>query len=216
MLLVGLLTACRVVGWRVLARHSVIVISTASALVGAVTLAVGVVLKMTSRVEDVFFDGCVMGLGGSCFAISVIGIVGCKWESKCLLRMYAFALLALLAALLGVGLYLLIDGTDALSVWLDSHWSDMSQHVCSSAITSTSCRYASPLSAPTIVTRQELEELAAAHLLSITTLVVLLFLVLLVDLLMACVLQYLVSKEGRQMHEEALEMESLVTSAQDE
>ena len=92
----------------------------------------------------------------------------------------------------------------------------MSQHVCSSAITSTSCRYASPLSAPTIVTRQELEELAAAHLLSITTLVVLLFLVLLVDLLMACVLQYLVSKEGRQMHEEALEMESLVTSAQDE
>ena len=85
------------------------VISTASALVGAVTLAVGVVLKMTSRVEDVFFDGCVMGLGGSCFAISVIGIVGCKWESKCLLRMYAFALLALLAALLGVGLYLLID-----------------------------------------------------------------------------------------------------------
>ena len=101
MLLVGLLTACRVIGWKVLATHSVVTISATSALVGAATFALGLVLKLTAKSEDIFFDGAVMGLGGSAVLISLMGIVGVACESPCLLRTYALALLALLAAIFG-------------------------------------------------------------------------------------------------------------------
>ena len=50
LLLVGLLTVCRVIGWRTLARHSIIWIAGISGLVGAATLGVGIMLKLTSNV----------------------------------------------------------------------------------------------------------------------------------------------------------------------
>ena len=65
------------------------------------------------------------------------------------------------------------------------------------------------------VTRDEFERRASAHLLEITTLIVLLLLVLLVDLMMACVLQFLVAKYGREDDHE-LELASLVDKEEDD
>jgi len=218
LLLVGLLAACRVVGWRHLARHTVSIVSLLSGLAGAATLAVGITLKATSKVEDVFFDGSVMGLGGCTLLVSFVGVLGSRYESKCLLRTYSFLLFALLCAIFGVAVYLVADGTDALGAWFDERWGAMATHVCESAL-SPSCSssvanqylFANLTSATLtpVITRQEIQALAASHLLSITTLVVLLFLVLLFDLLMACMLQYLVAVYGRRVEPDASETEML-------
>ena len=148
----------------------------------------------------------VIGLGSSTFVVSLIGLMGSRRESRCLLRTYALARLVLLFAIFGVAVYLLVDGTGALTVWLDAHWTAMSSRVCSSAL-SPSCSLSisggvahitDQSSAPLVITRAELEALAASHLLTITTITVLLFLVLLVDLLMACVLQCVLAQPRLQ------------------
>jgi len=220
LLLVGLLCACRVVGWRHLARHTVVIVSLFSALAGAATLAVGIVLKATSKVEDVFFDGSVMGLGGSTWLISLVGIAGARYESKCMLRTYTFMLFALLCAIFTVAVYLVAHGTDALSAWFDERWGAMATHVCESAL-SPSCASSTDeygtfnstdFSSP-VISRQEVEALAASHLLSITTLIILLFLTLLFDLMMACMLQYLVAVHGKV---DVSEMEMLAPPEEDD
>ena len=225
LLLVGLLAACRVVGWRHLARHTVGIVSLFRGLVGVSFLGLGIVLKLTSQVEDVLFDWLVIGLGGATLCISVLGVCGSRNESKRLLRVYTLLLFALLSAIFGVAVYLLVDVTDALSSWFDASWAAMATHVCASAL-SPSCAAAAALdpnewmnasswtSSP-VITRQEVHALAASHLLSITTLVVLLFLVLLFDLVMACVLQYLVGTYGRE-EPSADEREMLAPAGDDE
>ena len=55
----------------------------------------------------------------------------------------------------------------------------------------------------------------STHLLAITTLLALLFLVLLVDLAMACVLQCLVARHGPGGGDAEMEMESLVAEDDD-
>ena len=93
-----------------------------------------------------------------------------------MLRGYAGALAALLLALFGIVTYLLTSGTEAVKAWLDSNWTPIEQHVCTSAI---SLCYAGMMS------KDEFEMATSTHLLAITTLLALLFLVLLVDLAMA-------------------------------
>jgi len=207
LLLVGLLTACRVIGWRTLARHSIIWIAGISGLVGAATLGVGIMLKLTSNVTDVFFDGSVMGLGGCVFVVSLIGFLGSIFESKCALRLYALALLLLILAILSVAAYLIIDGTHALEEWLIAHQQSLTDHICSSTM-------GGAVSICHGMTRDEMQSRAASRLLSITTLLILLVLVLIVDLLMACVLQYLVARYGR-IDAATVEMQSLVTAGED-
>ena len=207
MLLAALLAACSAIGWRTLSRHSIVCISMVSGLVGAVTLALGVVLKTTSNMEHQFFDGAVMGVGGSVFVVSLIGIVGSKQESRCLLRTYAGALAALIVAIAGVSGYLLVEGDAAVTSWLEANWQAISAHVCTSAVN---------LCAGTLITRGELRQRANAHLLEITTLLVLLLLVLVVDLLMACVLQYLVAKHGRGSRQAEIEIKRLVRDDDDD
>ena len=201
LLLVSLLMACRAVGWRSLARHSIMCISMVSGLMGAATLAVGLVLKSTTNIDHPFFDGSVMGLGGAVFFASLVGMLGAKLESTALLRGYAGALAALLLALFGIVTYLLTSGTEAVKAWLDSNWTPIEQHVCTSAI---SLCYAGMMS------KDEFEMATSTHLLAITTLLALLFLVLLVDLAMACVLQCLVARHGPGGGDAEMEMESLV------
>ena len=65
------------------------------------------------------------------------------------------------------------------------HWPQISQHICTSAIS---------LCADGLVTQDEFRRRANAHLLEITTLLVLLLLVLLTDLILALVLQCLVAR----------------------
>jgi len=209
LLLVALLAACSAVGWRVLSRHSIMCISLISGLVGAATLAVGVVLKATSSFHHQFFDGAVMGVGGAVFFVSLVGVVGSKQESKCLLRSYALALLALIVAISGVSAYLLIEGDAAVGVWLEANYDSISQHICTSAMNPL-CQDGLTLT----ITREELHQRASAHLLEITTLLVLLLLVLVVDLLMALLLQYIVSKHGRGATAE-VEVERLVADDDD-
>lgn len=206
LLLLSLLAACRAIGWRALARHSIMCISLVSGLVGAVTLAVGVVLRSTSNIEHRFFDGAVMGLGGCVFVVSLVGIVASKNESRCLLRTYAGALLLLVLAIFAMVIYLLIDGTSAVQVWLEHNWNQLSEHVCTSAIS---------LCFAGMMSKDEFATAASSHLLAITTMLVLLFLVLLVDLLMACVLQCLVTRRA-MLDEAAVEMESLVVRGDDD
>jgi len=111
---------------------------------------------------------------------------------------YALALLALLAAIFGVAVYLVVDGTDALSVWLDEHWSGMQAHLCMSALSATCGAHgaADVTGSEPVITFDEAMALATSHLVAITTLIILLFLVLIVDLAMACVLQYIVARSG--------------------
>ncbi|KOO35356.1 heat shock protein [Chrysochromulina tobinii] len=167
LLLVGLLAACRVVGWRHLARHTVGIVSLFRGLVGVSFLGLGIVLKLTSQVEDVLFDWLVIGLGGATLCISLLGVCGSRNESKRLLRVYTLLLFALLSAIFGVAVYLLVDVTDALSSWFDASWAAMATHVCASAL-SPSCAAAAALdpnewmnasswtSSP-VITRQERE-----------------------------------------------------------
>ena len=171
LLLLSLICACSSIGWRRLTRHSITCISMVSGLVGAATLAVGVVLKATSNIDHQFFDGAVMGVGGCVFLVSLIGVVGSKQESKCLLRTYAAALAILILVIMIVASYLLIAGDAAVHSWLEANWNQISQHICTSAMN---------LCAGTLITRDEIRQRASAHLLEITTLLVLLLLVLLV------------------------------------
>ena len=60
-----------------------------------------------------------------------------------------------------------------------------------------------------MMSREEFAKATSSHLLAITTMLTLLVLVLLVDLLMACVLQCVVARHGT-IDQQALEMESLV------
>ena len=233
LLLLALLAACSAIGWRRLSRHSIVCISIISGLVGAATLAVGVVLKATSNIDHQFFDGAVMGVGGCVFVVSLIGVIGSKQESKCLLRFYAFALAALIVAIGGVASYLLVSGDVAVGSWLDANWSGISQHICTSAMN---------LCGGALITREEIHQRASAHLLEITTLLVLLLLVLIVrqrspgprhaarpaaladepcpsvqvDLLMACVLQHLVAKHGRKSDNYEIEIKRLVVDDDEE
>ena len=208
MLLAALFAACSAIGWRTLARNSIVLISMVSGLVGAATLAVGVVLKTTSNMEYQFFDGTIMGIGGTVFAVSLVGIIGSKQESRCLLRTYALALLLLIIAVAGVSAYLLLEGDAAVHVWLQANWEAISTHVCTSAIN---------LCAGALITRSEIRARASKHLLEISTLLVLLLLVLLVDLLMACVLQYLVSKyPSRTARNAEIEIKGLMRDRNDD
>ena len=61
-----------------------------------------------------------------------------------------------------------------------------------------------------VMSKDEFERATQSHLLAITTLLVLLFLVLAVDLLMACVLQCIVAKHGAAQGHAQVELESLV------
>jgi len=155
----------------------------------------------------VFFDGSVMGLGGCVFVVSLIGFLGSIFESKCALRLYALALLLLILAILSVAAYLIIDGTHALEEWLIAHQQSLTDHICSSTM-------GGAVSICHGMTRDEMQSRAASRLLSITTLLILLVLVLIVDLLMACVLQYLVARYGR-IDAATVEMQSLVTAGED-
>lgn len=171
LLLVALLAACSAIGWRTLSRHSVMSISLVSGLVGAATLAVGVVLKLTSSIDHQLFDGAVMGVGGSVFLVSLIGIVGSKQESRCLLRFYAFALTTLIIAIGAFSAYLVVEGDAAVAAWLSANWQPIEEHICTSAIN---------VCAGSLITHAELRQRASAHLLEITTLLLLLLLVLVV------------------------------------
>ena len=95
-------------------------------------------------------------------------------------------------------MYLVVDGTDALSVWLDEHWSDMQVHLCTSALSATCGAHgaADVIGSEPVIAFEEAKALATSHLVAITTLIILLFLVLIVDLAMACVLQYIVARSG--------------------
>ena len=163
------------------------------------------VLKSTSSIDHQFFDGAVMGVGGSVFFVSLIGIVGSKQESKCLLRFYACSIAALIVAIGGVAGYLLLQGEQAVHQWLDANWDSITQHVCTSAIN---------VCAGQLITRAEIKRRAHSHLLEITTLLVLLLLTLIVDFVMALLLQYLVAKHGRAAPAE-VEVERLVADDDD-
>ena len=93
-----------------------------------------------------------------------------------------------------------------MHAWLEANWQPISSHICTSAIN---------VCAGALITRDELRRRATNHLLEITTLLVLLLLVLVVNLLMACVLQYLVGKYGAARPAE-VEIARLVADDDDE
>ena len=107
----------------------------------------------------------------------------------------------LILCLFGVSAYLLADGSNGLQTWLSQNWDPIYEHICTSAI--------SLCAGGARITRDEFERKASAHLLEITTLLVLLLLVLVVDFGMACMLQLLVARYGR-LEQRATEMASLV------
>ena len=79
------------------------------------------------------------------------------------------------------------------------------------------CASASQLQcAGKLITRDELRDRAISHLLEITTLLVLVLLVLITDLLMAVVLQYIVTKQRGAGSAKAAEVRSLVSDEADD
>ena len=91
-----------------------------------------------------------------------------------------------------------------MDAWLESNWQPIEEHVCTGAARLNLC------TGKDIITHAELHQRANAHLLEITTILLLLLLVLLVDLVMACLLQYLVSRHGPTPLPSAGEVERLV------
>jgi len=179
-LTLGMACACRVVGWHAVARHAIICISLGTGLLGAALLAVGLVLYLTADFAKDYFDYTLMGLGGLVFLVSLLGVLGSKRESPCLLRTYSGALLLVLAALVSGAATFLSVGSDVIGKWMAENWGQvLREHFLD-------------------ITPSEFERVFEKHALVLITLLVLLVLVLAFDLLMVCVLQCSVSKYGRQ------------------
>jgi len=192
-LTVGMGCACRLIGWHAVARHAIIGISLATGLLGAALVSAGVVLYLTIELAKVWFDYSLMGLGGVVFIASLLGVLGSKRESPCLLRTYSVSLIIVLLGLLAVASIVLALGPEGLEAWMTENWEAVvQQHLLE-------------------VTREEMAELVAANVLWLVTLLVLLVLVLAFDLLMVWVLQCSVSRHG-QLYQRTSEAQPLTRS----
>jgi len=137
------------------------------------------VLYLTTEFAKAYFDFTLMGLGGAVFVASLLGVLGSKQESPCLLRAYSGSLIIVLLGLLAFATTLLSLGPEGVERWMNEHWEAIVQQNLLE------------------ITREEFEQLIAKHVLVLITLLVLLVLVLAFDLLMVWVLQCSVSRYGR-------------------
>jgi len=124
-----------------------------------------------------------MGLGGSVFLTSLIGVLGSKRESPCLLRLYSASLLLVLLGVLGCAIALASVGPEQLQRWATANWTPVVEQNLVS------------------ISQYEFEELLAKNKVGLITLLSLLLLVLTFDLLMVWVLQCSVSMYGRRYQE---------------
>ena len=121
-LLLGMVCACRVIGWHVVARVSVLLISVSTGVLGAALLGAGAVMAATTSLKPLL-DEAVIAMGVAMLLISLLGVVGSLRESRCLLRTYAAVLLLTLLALVAGCVVLGALGTGTLGGWLDQGWS---------------------------------------------------------------------------------------------
>lgn len=188
-LLLGMVCACRVIGWRVVARVSVLLISVSTGLLGAALLGAGAVMAATTSLKPLL-DEVVIGLGVAVLLLSLLGVVGSLRESRCLLRTYAAVLLLALLALIAGCVVLAALGAGTLGGWLDQGW-----HIVQDQ--------------GLLITREEFQQLVDKHILGLITISSLVALVLGLDCIMVCVLQSSIGKQGRR---DETEMEQLVVT----
>ena len=120
-LLLGMVCACRVIGWRVVARVAVLLVSVSTGVLGAALLGAGAVMVAATSLKPLL-DEVVIALGVAMLLISLLGVVGSLRESRCLLRAYAAVLLLALLALLAGCVVLGALGAGSLGGWLDQGW----------------------------------------------------------------------------------------------
>ena len=235
-LLLGMVCACRVIGWHVVARVAVLLVSVSTGVLGAALLGAGAVMVAATSLKPLL-DEVVIALGVAMLLISLLGVVGSLRESRCLLRAYAAVLLLTLLALLAGCLVLGALGAGSLGGWLDQGWSlvqeqglqitreEFQQLVGAPppcAPPPLAPRHSAPRnpSPPTPTGRASpgpcprlspAPPLGAAdkHVLGLITISSLLALVLGLDCVMVCVLQSSIGKRGRR---DETEMESLVVT----
>ena len=192
-LVMGMLCACRAIGWHAVARSAVTWISIGSGLLGVVVFAAGILLQANSDLATIYFDATLIGFGVAVMLVSLIGICGSRKESPCLLRMYNFALLVLLIALLcGTLLVVFKDKLDEELLW--KQLQDKVYHVKDTA-----------------AFRQDFDALVHTYQTLLLTLYGLLVLVTVLDLSLSYVLLNSINKHGRLYNEE-LEMQPLTVS----
>ena len=186
--MLGMVCACRVIGWHTVARSVVLLVSISTGVLGSALLGAGAVMVTTTEVQPLF-DELIVGVGVAVLLVSLLGVVGSLRESRCLLRLYALVLLLSLLALVSGCVLLGVLGPTALRDWLDRNWEVVVEQ--------------------TPVSREEFDELVDKHILGLVTISSLVALVLTLDLGMACVLQASIGTRGRRFDD--TEMESLVT-----
>ena len=189
-LLIGMACACRLIGWRVVARHSVTCLSCATGILGAALLASGVVLALTQRVFGTDFDYALTGLGAAVFLVALVGVCGAKRESKCLLRTHS---IVLGAAILGVAsgvIYLGALAPAGVREWMDAQWEPVVQ------------RHVYPIS------RDEFDDLLHIHRVKLLSLLSILVFIFSLQFGTSCALQCCVARHGALY--QTVELESLV------
>jgi hypothetical protein len=121
-LLLGMVCACRVIGWHVVARVSVLLISVSTGVLGAALLGAGAVMAATTSLKPLL-DEAVIAMGVAMLLLSLLGVVGSLRESRCLLRTYAAVLLLTLLALVAGCIVLgALANAGTLGGWLDQGW----------------------------------------------------------------------------------------------
>ena len=126
-LLLGMVCACRVIGWHVVARVSVLLISVSTGVLGAALLGAGAVMAATTSLKPLL-DEAIIAMGVTVLLLSLLGVVGSLRESRCLLRTYAAVLLLTLLALVASCVVLGVLGAGTLGGWLDQGWHLLQEH----------------------------------------------------------------------------------------
>jgi len=179
-LLFSMLCLCRTILWHAhaCARQTVFYIAICTFMIGLIMLSGGVFLEH-QKYTQIYFNVGVVSIGVFVVIVSLIGACGAHRESKALLRLYTVVLALLLVAVFGVTLHLMIAGSGEVIDFVRTELRQMWQGEAS------------------VISYDELELLMQQHLVAIITLLALLIVVLVLDLVMACILTASVSKHGR-------------------
>ena len=123
LLLLGLYTASRVIGWATVTANLLTVINLGQLLVGGGLVAVAAGLHSRSD-GSLHADAALLVLGAGVLVVSSIGLLGSRLHSTCLLRVYSSLSTLVTAALLGFVAILYALGAKGLadSAFLSANW----------------------------------------------------------------------------------------------
>lgn len=113
----GLFAACSLIGWRRVARASVLAFSGMNALAGVCLALLGVMLRI-DEVVDQPVDTVAIVLGLMVLTTSVLGFVAAQNELLHLLQLYAVLLSVCTTLMCILGIVVFVDGEEVIGGWI--------------------------------------------------------------------------------------------------